>query len=188
MKSARLIGYENIIIEKNNDLFIEENHDHCQYYSYCTLYDITLLMLPIFVVATITLFDYNEEDPITVEQVYLMLSLLGICYNPMKSFRLLTLYLHDGLHSLKRLSTYYHLPEDSKSTMIEATGETGALKIYERTVATYPHSAYDFQIKISFYISIEKGERLILIGKKNSGCSSFLEMIVGNMKKVSGKI
>jgi hypothetical protein len=65
-KAAKLIGWENLIIEKNNDLFIEENHDHSIFYSYLTLYDITLLMLPIFVVATITLFDVNEDDPITV--------------------------------------------------------------------------------------------------------------------------
>ncbi len=65
-KAAKLIGWENLIIEKNNDLFIEENHDHDIFYSYLTLYDITLLMLPIFVVATITLFDVNEDDPITV--------------------------------------------------------------------------------------------------------------------------
>lgn len=65
-KGAKLIGWEDIITEQNNDLFIEENHDHSIFYSYVTYYDITLLMLPIFVVATITLFDSNEDDPITV--------------------------------------------------------------------------------------------------------------------------
>ncbi len=83
-----------------------------------TLYDITLLMLPIFVVATITLFDVNESDPITVEQVYLMLSLLGICYNPMKSVRITNINLHDGLHSLNRLSKYFHFPEHTKSSLL----------------------------------------------------------------------
>jgi hypothetical protein len=67
-------------------------------------------MLPIFVVFTITVYDTNEADPITVEQVYLMLSLLGICYNPMKSIRTITINLHDGLHSLTRISRYFHLP------------------------------------------------------------------------------
>ena len=36
------------------------------FYGYATLYDITLLMLPILVVVTITLYDMNEEYPITV--------------------------------------------------------------------------------------------------------------------------
>lgn len=84
-----------------------------------TYYDITLLMLPIFVVATITLFDANEDDPITVEEVYLMLSLLGICYNPMKSMRVISISLHDGLHSLSRLSKYFHFPETTKSGLLE---------------------------------------------------------------------
>lgn len=105
--------------EKNNDLFIEENHDHQKFYSYATLYDITLLMLPIFVVSTITLIDVNEEDPITVEQVYLMLSLLGICYNPMKNVRTISINLHDGLHSLRRLGRYFHLPEEIHTTLID---------------------------------------------------------------------
>jgi hypothetical protein len=77
-------------------------------------------MLPIFVVSTITLYDVNEEDPITVEQVYLMLSLLGICYNPMKSVRTISINLHDGLHSLRRLSRYFHFPEEMKTNLIEA--------------------------------------------------------------------
>jgi ABC-type multidrug transport system fused ATPase/permease subunit len=66
MKEAKVIGYQNLIVEKNNDLFIEENHDHQMFYRYATLYDITLLILPIFVVVTITLYDMNEEYPITV--------------------------------------------------------------------------------------------------------------------------
>jgi ABC-type multidrug transport system fused ATPase/permease subunit len=110
IREAKLIGWEGLLTEKNNDLFIEENHDHGLFYSYATLYDITLLMLPIFVVSTITLYDVNEEDPITVEQVYLMLSLLGICYNPMKSVRTISINLHDGLHSLRRISRYFHFP------------------------------------------------------------------------------
>jgi hypothetical protein len=57
------------------------------FYKYSTLYDITLLLLPIFVVSTIALYDINEEPSITVEQVYAILALLGTCYMPMKSTR-----------------------------------------------------------------------------------------------------
>jgi hypothetical protein len=47
-----------------------------------------------------------------------MLSLLGICYNPMKQCRTFSINLNDGLHSLKRLSDYLDLPvaEDLPST------------------------------------------------------------------------
>ncbi len=145
------------------------------FYSYLTLYDITLLMLPIFVVATVTLFDVNEEDPITVEQVYLMLSLLGICYNPMKSFRTISINLHDGLHSLSRLSKYFHFPEYTRSGLLEKNqGQKGEIIIAEFTEAMHPHSSSDFNIVVDEEMIIDPGERLHLLGKKNSGCSSFL--------------
>ena len=73
------------------------------FYNFVTLYDISLLMLPILVIVTIALYDMNETNPITVSQVYVLLSLLGICYVPMKSFRTLSISLHDGLRSLKRI-------------------------------------------------------------------------------------
>ena len=100
-----------MLIEKNNDLFIHENHDHEEYYHYSTLYDITLLLLPIMVVITVALYDIGESNPITVEELYVMLSLIQICYNPMKSLQILTISFHDGLHSLDRLTTYFSLPD-----------------------------------------------------------------------------
>jgi len=50
------------------------------------------------------------------------------------------------------------------------------------------HSTFDFTIYVPQEILLQPGERLCLLGKKNSGCSTFLEMLVGNMKKVKGKI
>lgn len=156
-----------------------------------TLYDISLLMLPIFVVSTITLYDMNEEDPITVEQVYVMLSLLGMCYEPMKSIRSSSINLHDGLHSLHRISKYFRLSEEIKSSLNDDTqGETGEVSIQQGTIATYPivQSKHDFDIQVNVPISLQPGERLCLLGKKRAGLSSFLEMLVGNLKKVRGKV
>lgn len=41
-----------------------------------------------------------------------MLSLLGICYEPMKSFRTISISFHDGLHSLHRLQQFFEMPEE----------------------------------------------------------------------------
>jgi hypothetical protein len=68
-------------------------------------------MLPIMVVVSISLFDMYEENPITIQEVYVMLSLLQICYNPMKSVNTISIMFHDGLHSLDRLTTYFTLPD-----------------------------------------------------------------------------
>ncbi len=81
------------------------------FYEYMTLYDISLLILPIVAIITITLYDMNETNPITVSQVYVLLSLMGICYIPMKSFRTLTLSFHDGLRSMRRIEKFLKQPD-----------------------------------------------------------------------------
>lgn len=48
----------------------------------------------------------------TVEQLYLILSMLGICYRPMKDFRTFSISLSDGFHSLRRITDYLELPEE----------------------------------------------------------------------------
>ena len=98
------------MVERNNDFFLEECHDHLTFYRFSSLYDIAQLLLPIAVVVTALIYDQNSEAPMTVEQLYLILSLLGICYRPMKEFRTLTIALSDGLHSLRRISDYLELP------------------------------------------------------------------------------
>ena len=103
IRVAKLLGHQELLIQKNNDYFIAENHDHKMFYEYVTLYDISLILLPILVIVTIALYDLNQPDQISVSQVYVLLSLLGICYGPMKSFRTLTLNFHDGLRSLRRI-------------------------------------------------------------------------------------
>lgn len=72
------------MVERNNDFFLEECHDHMKFYRYASLYDIVQLMLPILVVVTSMLYDQNSEQAISIEELYLILSLLGICYRPMK--------------------------------------------------------------------------------------------------------
>lgn len=40
-----------------------------------------------------------------------MLSLLGICYEPMKSIRTISISFHDGLVSLDRIDQYLKMPD-----------------------------------------------------------------------------
>ena len=103
---SRIVKHESMMVERNNDLFLEENHDHSLFYRYASLYDIAQLLLPIAVVVTSLVFDQNNETPMTVEQLYLILSMLGICYRPMKDFRTFSIALSDGFHSLRRLTDY----------------------------------------------------------------------------------
>jgi ABC-type multidrug transport system fused ATPase/permease subunit len=109
---ARIIKNESMLVEKNNDYFLEENHDHSLFYRYSSLYDIAQLLLPIAVVVTSLIFDTNNKQPMTVEQLYLILSMLGICYRPMKDFRTFSISLSDGFHSLRRITDYLELPEE----------------------------------------------------------------------------
>jgi ABC-type multidrug transport system fused ATPase/permease subunit len=112
IKEAKISGHQDLLIEKNNDYFREECHDHQIFYRLSTLYDIILLVLPTIVIVTIALYDLNEADHINVQQVYVLLSLLGICYNPMKAFRTLTISMHDGTWSLNKIQDYLYSPNE----------------------------------------------------------------------------
>lgn len=94
-------------------------------------------MLPVLVVVTITIWDYNEPQPITVEQVYMMLFLLGICYTPMKEFRTISISFNDGLRSLSRIQQYLDLPNQLKCEKITDDVEPGNLIIKKGTSAHY---------------------------------------------------
>jgi len=37
-------------------------------------------------------------------------------------------------------------------------------------------------------IEVQAGERLVVIGKKGQGTSSFVNMLIGSMKKIEGSI
>jgi hypothetical protein len=101
-------------------------------------------MLPIVVIVSISLFDANEESPVTIQKVYGMLSLLGICYNPMKAFRTISISFHDGLHSLNRITQYFDLPDEIPSTLLIKTDSEINVIIKKGTICAYPHSKYDF--------------------------------------------
>jgi hypothetical protein len=51
---------------------------------------------------------------------------------------------HDGLHSLDRLTTYFVLPEELKSALLNRISGQAQLQIKKNTISAYPHSSYDF--------------------------------------------
>ena len=105
------------------------------------------------VVVTIALFDIGEANPITVEEVYVMLSMLQICYNPMKAFQTLVISFHGGIHSLDRLTTYFALPDEIESALIKRSPSgKPQLLIKKNTISTYPHLSYDFLLIINTQI------------------------------------
>ena len=57
MVEARVVHTEKMLVDRNNDLFIEECHDHELFYRYSSLYDIAQLLLPIAVVVTAVLYN-----------------------------------------------------------------------------------------------------------------------------------
>ena len=115
-----------------------------------------------------------------------MLSLLQICYNPMKAIQPVVISFHDGMHSLERLTTYFALPDEIQSALLNKTSGKPELHIKKNTISAYPHSSYDFWLIINIQIDLKTGERLGVIGKKGQGSSSFVHMLVGLMKKIKG--
>lgn len=115
-----------------------------------------------------------------------MLSLLELCYDPMKSFRTLSISFHDGLHSLNRIAQYLNMPEHIPSELINKNIEKGRIVIEEDTLAMYPGSVFDFYIQIKHHVEINPGDRLIIAGRKGNGRTSFMNLLNGYMDKISG--
>lgn len=45
----------------------------------------------------------------------MLLTLLGICYKPLKNILQISIKVEDGLHSFKRIKLYLNLPENNKA-------------------------------------------------------------------------
>ena len=77
----------------------------------------------------------------------------------MKSLQTLTISFHDGLHSLDRLTTYFSLPDELKSALVNrVTGdppESPELTIKKNTISAYPHSSYDFWLVVNVPIELQ---------------------------------
>jgi ATP-binding cassette subfamily B protein len=106
----------------------------------------------------------------------------------MKAFQTIVITSHDGLHSLERLATYYSLPDEIESALLNRTSGKPEIHIKKNTISAYPHSSYDFWLIINIQVDLKGGERLGVIGKKGQGSSSFVHMLVGSMKKIKGNV
>ena len=62
------------------------------------------------------------------------------------------------------------------------------LAIKRNTISAYPHSSYDFWLIINVHLEVRDKERLLVIGKKGQGITSFVHMLVGSMKKIKGSV
>ena len=182
-----MIGWENIIVEKNNDLFEHENHDHYIFYFYNSLFDIILLMLPVLVVVTIAIYDMGEKKHITVEQVYLMLSLLELCYEPMKSTRTIIINFHDGLRSLLRINQYFNMPEHRSVEKLGTNIERGHIVIEKKTKASY-QDCDDFYLSFKHQVEVNPGERVVILGRRGQGRLSLFRMLTGYMNIYAGEV
>lgn len=67
----------------------------------------------------------------------------------MKSIQTIVISFHDGLHSLDRLTTYFALPDELKSALLNRSTGEPSLLIKKNTISAYPHSSYDFWLIIN---------------------------------------
>ena len=100
------------MVEGNNDLFLHECHDHLPFYKYSSLYEILLLLLPLAICCTALIYDKYSEKFITFEELYFILSLIGICYQPLRNLGLFYISATDALHSFERISKFFQREEE----------------------------------------------------------------------------
>jgi hypothetical protein len=76
-----------------------------------TIFDISLVILPLVFVISLSFYDQHEAASFTIEEVYILMTLIGLCYKPFKNLRKFTLTFSEALYSLNRFSIYLDLPE-----------------------------------------------------------------------------
>ena len=82
-----------------------------------------------------------------VEELYLILSMLGICYRPMKEVRKFTIAMSDGFHSLRRITYYLELPDerpDHKHYCKAAHEESGRVIVAKGTTGKVGNRGVQF--------------------------------------------
>lgn len=75
-----------------------------------TYFDISLIIMPLIFVISLSFYDYNETTSFTIEEVYILMSLIGLCYRPFKNLKKFNLIMSEGLYSLRRFSIFFSLP------------------------------------------------------------------------------
>lgn len=188
MRLARLSLAEDILVERNNDFFLHEMEDHKQFYHYQALLDVTLLLLPIAVVISIALYDLNEATSFTVKEVYLLLSLLGICYKPLRNLHRVSLAATHATHSMKRLTIYLDLPENTQPHFLRS--QEPSIKIKPKTM-TVMRGDSGKAVGAFFFdrgLSLTGGQRLIILGKKGQGTSLCLRSMLGELPIMHGEV
>lgn len=59
IRLARLDVSETLLLEMNNNFFLRESKNQRRYYYYHSLFEITLVLLPIIVAISISIYDHN---------------------------------------------------------------------------------------------------------------------------------
>ena len=70
------------------------------------------------IVISLAFYDLNERQNFTIEEVYILMSLIGLIYKPLKNLKKYTLTFKEGMYSLQRFGLYLNLPEQRHTNEI----------------------------------------------------------------------
>lgn len=54
-----------------------------------------------------------RKENFDIQETFIFLSLMGLCFNPLKNYQKVEVNIHQGLHSLNRLQVFLNLPENN---------------------------------------------------------------------------
>ena len=54
-----------------------------------------------------------RQDNFDIQETFIFLSLMGLCFNPLKNYQKIGVNIHQGLNSLNRLQVFFNLPENN---------------------------------------------------------------------------
>ena len=125
----------------------------------------------------------------------MLLTLLGICYKPLKNILKMVLQVEEGLHSFRGIKLYLNLPENCKASakwIRNSEDYEPRLKIARNTMTMLRSLSSEAKARAGFYcdreISVGRGQRLVILGRKGQGVTAFLRSLLGELYTVNGYI
>jgi ABC-type multidrug transport system fused ATPase/permease subunit len=147
------------------------------------------MLMPLVFVFSMMFYDLNEAQSFTIEEVYVMMSLIGLIYRPLKNLRKFSITFSEGLYSLKRFALYLDLPEERQTVALK--NEVSAVPRLNIQEGTFALSIFDKTGKGCNFpqeISMHFGERLVFLAKTQKEASIFLKSLIGEIETVFGQI
>ncbi|KAI9711951.1 MAG: hypothetical protein M1828_001750 [Chrysothrix sp. TS-e1954] len=139
---------------------------------------------------TFTVFVYLEQKPLTTDLVFPALTLFNLLTFPLTMLPMIITAIVEASVAIKRLRDYFTADElQPDAVVVEPSVEKTGDESVRIKDGTFTWNRYENKSVLeSLDFSTRKGDLSCIVGRVGAGKSSFLEALLGNLFKTSGKV